>query len=180
MSKDKDKNLWDLPTKGSYDTSYDVPYNTTICGSRRMPDSDPDPDPFGKTYWEWSDNKSYDEWQWERVTPSLSVYNDEQYDAEEIKKKWSGALVKFSTYLYARSMGVNIYDPGNYGLNIHSENSSRKDLPHSADVYRHTGTVFEVDSRPNYRGQWCVSVLWSDGMISYENILDLEIIQAKT
>ena len=165
---------WDLTVKGSYDVppieAHSYPVNIT---------EDKDYG-FGKEYWDWgTDNiKSYDEWSWEKNTPPIvGVYNTQHYDAEEISAKWSGALVKFTTHLYAR--GLNLYDTPSLSVSMNQQQSG-KDQPLAAGHLNHTGTVFEVDSKPNYRGQWCVNVLWSDGMVSYENILDLELIQPGT
>ena len=163
MQKPKNKSPWNLAEKGSYSDLDDSAVLNPL-------DSD-------ISIWTADIDNSYDKWSWELPPRGQDIYSKYQEAAEEITARWAGALVKFGQYLYAR--GLSLYDPPNLNVYHRSETTSRIDSPEGVDQMKYPGTVFEVDERPNYKGNWCVSVLWSDGIISYENILDLEIIQSK-
>ncbi len=175
MRKPKNKNLWDLTVKGSYSVSE---LDGDTVQTLHPLASDP-------SIWAKEIENPYEKWNWELTPQCTDAYgkridNKHLESAEEVLSRWDGALVRFGPYLFGR--GINIYDPPNFSAYkplYQPENTSRIDKL-EADYAQHTGTVFEVDKAPNYKGGWCVYVLWSDGMVSYENIQDLEIIQPGT
>jgi len=171
--------MWDLPTniKGSYDHYYkDNDYKDMI-----KPTYNP------KDYWgfeEKSDSlqkKMYDDWAYEATDPytynPTGVQRTRAKDAEEVRARWAGSLVQFSSPYYPRGLAAYPDLVVTSPMAEHNPNVSRK--VRGTDDTRPCcmGTVIKVDSQPGYRDQWCVSILWSDGVISYENILDLEIVQ---
>ncbi len=108
----------------------------------------------------------------------VGIYNTQQKDLEEIKAEWLGALVRFNTRYY--NMGLSVFNGPPTLSSVYDDPLKPSQSRMSDDDYdylNHTGTVISVAEHTNYKGQWCVTVMWSDGMLSYENILDLQIIQ---
>jgi hypothetical protein len=103
------------------------------------------------------------------------VYNIEQQEADRVRREWRGALVRFNTRYY----NSENYGPGSYStLTVTSgPHASRLYDDESCEYLKHTGTVVDVSRKSNYKGQWCVTIMWSDALLSYENILDVQIIQ---
>ena len=184
MKKPK-KGMWDLPTtiKGSYDSYYkDNDYKDLI-----KPTYNP------KDYWGYEEKASleknmYGDWAYEatdRYNPSSTdIQRTRVTDVEEVRARWAGSLVQFVAPYYPRGLSTESWASLTTFPNLsvtspmaeHNPNTSRK-VHGDHEAASCMGTVIKVDSQPGYRDQWCVSILWSDSMISYENILDLEIIQ---
>jgi hypothetical protein len=90
---------------------------------------------------------------------------------EDILKQWSGTLVRFHPHT-AYSM---LYSPVIPPIKrTPSQTTSRQDW--TEEHYTSHGTVISISSMPNYKGQWHATVLWPDGLMSYENIGDLIVV----
>ena len=185
MQKPK-SSIWDFPVKGSYSLDdddlkpkYNDLYKDDLYGA---------PSYSPKDYWDFEEKsdgipkKIYDDWVYETTEPynidSVGIHNSRLVDKEEVHARWAGALVQFSSPYYPR--GITAFPDLIVTTTVHPPHSpelSRKVRGREDTRPQYTGTVINVDDKPGYRGQWCVSILWADGIISYENILDLEIIQ---
>ena len=105
-----------------------------------------------------------------------------EWNAEErdvVHGTWSGALVRFIPT--APHFGGDPWKwvPGYENFQYpkhHKESRAGGKLPEDLIHTAGTGTIISVDDNPNYKGQWMVDVLWSDGIMSYENINDLVIV----
>lgn len=107
------------------------------------------------------------------MDPYQERYELQKADYEHILKKWSGTVVRFHPYT-SHSMNM-LYSPiVTPTTPAYNQSTSRQDW--SEPHYNKCGTVVQVDSKPNYKGQWHVTILWPDGLMSYENISDLTIV----
>ena len=104
------------------------------------------------------------------------IYTTQAIEADNVKTEWLGALVRFNTRYYNRGITSVFSGPPSLVVDPNGSNTSRLS-DEDYDYLRYTGTVVDIATHANYKNQWCVNVLWSDGQISYENILDLQIIQ---
>ena len=104
------------------------------------------------------------------------VYMIQQEEASKVKAEWAGALVRFNTRYYNRGITSVFSGAPSTIIDTGGSNTSRLS-DEDYDYLKHTGTVISVATNSNYKSQWCATIMWSDGMLSYENVLDLQIIQ---
>ena len=105
------------------------------------------------------------------MDPYQENYELQKADHAAILKKWGGAVIRFHPYTAYNMLYSPLVAP------IHpaqSNSTSRQDW--SEAPFTKCGTVVHIDDKPNYKGQWHVTILWPDGLMSYENISDLTIV----
>lgn len=105
------------------------------------------------------------------MDPYQVHYEWTEQERELLVKKWVSALVRL----------IPVPDWGNnyWPLTVRPGHGQPKSSRNEWDISSRPngiGTVIELADRPNYKGQWGASILWSDGLMSYENIADLVII----
>ena len=105
------------------------------------------------------------------MDPYQIHYEWTEQERKLLVEKWVGALVR----LIPIPDWTNNYWPLNMQPGRGQPKSSRNDWDVS-NKPKGLGTVIELEKEPNYKGQWNASILWSDGLMSYENIADLIII----
>ena len=100
--------------------------------------------------------------------PYNDAYHLAQQDAERIYGQFHGAIVRFAPTSYFNDVYTSLtIEP------ISGPDTSRLDDP---KIFKGQGTVIDIDKKPNYKGQWHASILWSDGRVSYENLSDITIV----
>ena len=105
------------------------------------------------------------------MDPYQENYELQKADHAAILKKWGGAVIRFHPHTAYNMLYSPLVAP------IHpaqSNSTSRQDW--SEAPFTKCGTVVHIDDKPNYKGQWHVTILWPDGLMSYENISDLTIV----
>ena len=96
----------------------------------------------------------------------------------EVNRPASDSAVEVKNPTYSKDLGEFYQAPiDERGTDHLLTCYARAERDEDYDYLRYTGTVVDIATHANYKNQWCVNVLWSDGQISYENILDLQIIQ---
>ena len=101
-------------------------------------------------------------------------YHLSEQERKSVHNTWTGAVVHFVPMAVAGYPWVPGYH--NFDYTGSGKKSRAAHFPADQVPSGSTGTIISVDMKPNYKGQWMANVLWSDGMLSYENINDLVIV----
>ncbi len=128
----------------------------------------------------WGVNSKYTKEYWDTELPMKgSIYNamdpyQEEYEWGEAERqilfqKWTGKLVRL---IPVPDYGYNSYNTWIRGPASSDTSRTMWETSHPAGI----GTVISLSDKANYKGQWHASVLWPDGLISYENISDLILV----